>query len=80
MLLKLVAFLTRANLNYKLIAIYNSFSLSWCLKFLDDLQTMKDDKHNNTFEKLKNKFNNDLDIFRKVKTIGKFKMLAKAML
>jgi len=47
---------------------------------LDDLQIMKDDKHNNTFEKLKNKFNNDLDIFRKVKTIGKFKMLAKAML
>jgi stalled ribosome alternative rescue factor ArfA len=70
------AFLNRARFKYSLEDIMESVMRCVCLRDLGDLRREKEYKKHFLFEKAEEKFMQELDVVRIVKTLRKFKMFA----
>ena len=74
------AFLNRSRFNYSFMNILEYMIRCFCIRDLGDNRRSKSFKKHFLFEKAEEKFMNELDAVRIVKTLRKFKMLAQAML
>jgi hypothetical protein len=74
------AFLNRSRLDYTVADIWTYIMRCLCYRDTGDLRRERTYKKHFLFEKAEEKFNNELDVVRIVKTLRKFKMLAQALL
>jgi hypothetical protein len=74
------AFLNRARFNYTLTNILEYTARCLCIRSIDPVRRDKSFKKHFLLEKAEDKFMQELDVVRIVKTLRKFKMLAQAML
>ena len=74
------AFLNRARFKYTIKNIIDYIMRCLCTRNLEDNRRDKNLKRHYLFEKAEEKFMQELDVVRIVKTLRKFKMLAQAML
>lgn len=74
------AFLNRARFSYTISNILEYTFRCFCLRSVDDNRREKSFKKHFLFNKAEDKFMNELDVVRIVKTLRKFKMLAQALL
>ena len=74
------AFLNRSRFKYPLSSIFNYAFRCLCLRSINGDRRKRGYKRHFLFEKAEDKFMNELDVVRIVRTLRKFKMLAQAML
>jgi hypothetical protein len=74
------AFLNRARFKYSLEDIFEYTCRCLCLRDVGDNRREKSFKKHFLFEKAEEKFMQELDVVRIVKTLRKFKMFAQAMM
>jgi hypothetical protein len=74
------AFLNRARFRYTILDILEYMVKCLCIRDIGDDRRSKSYKKHFLFEKAEEKFMNELDVVRIVRTLRKFKMLAQAML
>ena len=74
------AFLNRARFKYTVQNILELMFKCFCIRSLDDNRHVTPYKNHFLFSKAKDKFMQELDVVRIVKTLRKFKMLAQALL
>lgn len=74
------AFLNRARFNYTLTDIIEYFLRCMCIRRLGKLRNNMTYKKHFLFEKAEERFQNELDVVRIVRSLRRFKMLAQAML
>jgi len=74
------AFLNRARFRYTIFDILEYAIKCICIRDIGDDRRSKSYKKHFLFEKAEEKFMNELDVVRIVRTLRKFKMLAQAML
>jgi len=70
------AFLNRSRFKYTLWDIFEYMVRCFCIRDLGDDRSSKSFKKHFLFEKAEEKFMNELDVVRIVKTLRKFKMFA----
>lgn len=70
------AFLNRARFKYSMNDIYDYVFKCFCLRGTSDHRRERNYKKHFLFEKAEDKFMNELDVVRIVKTLRKFKMFA----
>ncbi len=72
--------MNRARFKYTFMNILEYCIRCFCIRDIGDNRRSKSFKKHFLFEKAEEKFMNELDAVRIVKTLRKFKMLAQAML
>ena len=76
----LFAFVNRKRFNYTPKKLVQYFCRCFCLRDLKKNKNLKTHSDHYLFEKAEQKFRNELDVVRIVKTLRRYKMLAQAML
>ena len=76
----LFAFLNRRRFDYTPSMLFTYFMKCFCLRNVKKFKYLKDYSDHYLFEKAEQKFRNELDVVRIVKTLRRYKMFAQAML
>jgi hypothetical protein len=76
----LFAFLNRRRFDYTPSMLFTYFWKCFCLRNVKKYKYLEDYSDHYLFEKAEQKFRNELDVVRIVKTLRRYKMFAQAML